>query len=218
MRMIYKLYRTPHFLHRLCAYFYYKYKLGQFTRSSYIASPLRIDGGKKIYIGKGVIIEYKAWIASTPLTGEKESKLIFEDGCIIGHFNHIYATNSIILHKNVLTADRVYISDNLHGYEDVNTPIKSQPIVQNGTVEIGEGSWLGENVCVLGAKIGKHCVIGANSVVTKDIPDYSVAVGAPAKVIKQFNKNENSWVKINSRTHCGGGKSSYYQNLSLLVA
>ncbi|MEQ3081946.1 hypothetical protein AAAZ65_15260 [Bacteroides cellulosilyticus] len=55
-----------------------------------------------------------------------------------------------------MTADRVYISDNLHGYEDMSIPIKNQPIIQLGEVVIGEGSWLGENVCVLGAKIGKH--------------------------------------------------------------
>jgi len=78
--------------------------------------------------------------------------LIIEDGCVLGHFNHIYATKSIIFHKDVLTADKVYISDNLHGYEDISIPIKDQPVIQNGMVEIGEGTWLGENVCVLGAK------------------------------------------------------------------
>lgn len=50
-----------------------------------------------------------------------------------------------------------------------------------------------ENVCVCGASIGKHCVIGANSVVTTDIPDYSVAVGSPAKVVKQFDFGEGIW-------------------------
>ena len=167
-----------------------------FPKSSYIDKPLRINGGKNIFIGSNVYIQYKTWLASEPLTGEKKSKLVIEDGCTIGHFNHIYVTKSIILHKNVLTADKVYISDNLHGYEDINTPIIKQPIVQNGTVEIGEGSWLGENVCVLGAHIGKHCVIGANSVVTRDIPDYSVAVGAPAKVIKKYNFETNQWEKV----------------------
>ena len=140
-------------------------------------------------------IQYKAWLASVPLTGEDHCQLIFEDGCTIGHFNHIYATKSIIIRKNVLTADKVYISDNLHGYEDIDTPIVRQPILQNGTVEIGEGSWLGENVCVLGVKIGKHCVIGSNSVVTKDIPDYSVAIGIPARVIKRFDIESNLWRK-----------------------
>lgn len=59
---------------------------------------------------------------------------------------------------------------------------------------IGEGSWIGENVCVIGASVGRHCVIGANAVVTKDIPDYSVAVGAPARVIKKYNFNRGAWV------------------------
>lgn len=208
------IYRILHFPYRVFVYYKYKLKLGQFYWSSYIGKPLRIDGGKNIYIGKNVSIKYKSWIASTPLKGENESQLVFEDGCIIGHFNHIYATKSIILHKNVLTADKVYISDNLHGYENLEIPIKNQPVLQNGTVEIGEGSWLGENVCVLGAKIGKHCVVGANSVVTKDIPDYCVAVGAPARVIKKFDFNENKWKKTNG----GGGNTPYLQNWSLLVA
>ena len=174
----------------------YSFTLGEFGWHSCILKPLRIDGHKNIFIGDNVCIKYRTWLASTPITGEKISRLIIEDGCVIGHFNHIYATKSIILHKDVLTADKVYISDNLHGYENLEIPIKNQPVLQNGTVEIGEGSWLGENVCVLGAKIGKHCIIGANSVVTKDIPDYSVAVGAPAKVIKRYNFENRKWEKI----------------------
>lgn len=195
------LYRILHLPYRMCVYLMYKHKLGMFHWTSFIGSPLRIDGGKNIFIGKKVSIKYKTWIASTPITGGDKSQLVFEDGCVIGHFNHIYATKSIILRKNVLTADKVYISDNLHGYEDIETPIKDQPVVQNGTVEIGEGSWLGENVCVIGANIGKHCVIGANSVVTKDIPDYCVAVGSPARVIKKYDFNEDKWKK----TDGGGG-------------
>lgn len=161
---------------------------------SEVYSPLRIDFGKNISIGKGVRIGYNSWLAANPLTGNN-ARLEIGDGCAIGNFNHIYATHSIVLHKNVLTADKVYISDNLHGYSDINVPILKQPIVQKGCVEIGEGSWLGENVCVMGAKIGKHCVIGANSVVTKDIPDYSVVVGNPARVIKTFDFEINKWVK-----------------------
>ena len=97
-----------------------------------------------------------------------------------------------------MTADRVYISDNLHGYEDINTPIKDQPIRQINPVRIGEGSWIGVGVAVMGATIGRHCVIGANSVVTRDIPDYSVAVGIPAKVIKRYDFQSNRWRKTNA--------------------
>jgi acetyltransferase-like isoleucine patch superfamily enzyme len=88
------------------------------------------------------------------------------------------------------------VSDNLHTYEDVNVPVIKQGIKQCEEVEIGEGSWIGENVCVIGAKVGRHCVIGANAVVTEDIPDYSVAVGMPAKVIKKYNPEKGIWERI----------------------
>ena len=164
-----------------------------FGRKSQIISPLSLDGKENISIGNNVFVGYKTWLAALPLTGEKSCLLELQDGVTIGHFNHIYATKKIVLEKDVLTADKVYISDNLHGYSDIHVPIKNQSIIQHGEVVIGEGSWLGENVCVLGARIGKHCVIGANSVVTKDIPDYSVAVGAPAKVIKRYDFATQTW-------------------------
>ena len=172
---------------------YYRRVFASYGNNSGIIAPLKINGGKNIFIGDKVFVQYKTWLAAVPLTGELECKLVLEDGVNIGHFNHIYATKSIILHKNVLTADKVYIADNGHGYEDVHTPIKNQPIIQKECVEIGEDSWLGENVCVIGASIGKHCIIGANSVVTHDIPDYSIAVGAPARVIKVYDPNSRKW-------------------------
>lgn len=175
----------------------YKFLMGSFGRKSIITSPLKIDGKKRIYIGNKVIIEYKTWLAAMPLTGYDNCKLEIKDGVNIGHFNHIYATKSIIIGENVLTADRVYISDNLHCYEDINIPIKQQPIIQKKEVIIGAGSWLGENVCVIGAKIGKQCVIGANSVVIHDIPDYCVAVGSPAKIIKRYDYSTQIWKKTN---------------------
>jgi acetyltransferase-like isoleucine patch superfamily enzyme len=98
--------------------------------------------------------------------------------------------------KNVIIADKVYISDNLHSFEDINKPIIAQPL-KHMPVTIEDEVWLGENVCVLpGVTIGKHSVIGANSVVTKSIPPYSVAVGSPAKVIKKFNHDTQQWEKI----------------------
>ena len=175
---------------------FWRKRFGRLGKKSYVCSPLRIDGAKNIVIGKNVFVAYKSWLAALPLTGEENCALELHDGVTIGHFNHIYATKRIVLEKNVLTADKVYISDNIHGYSNVKIPIKNQPIIQHGEVVIGEGSWLGENVCVLGAKIGKHCVIGANSVVTRDIPDYCVAVGIPAQVIKKFDFNLNMWINM----------------------
>lgn len=171
------------------------YKFKALGKRSMIYNPLKINGHQNIAIGENVTIQYKTWLAAMPLTGNPNPILIIGDGTSIGHFNHIYATSSIEIGKKVLTADKVYISDNLHGYENINLPILEQAIKQTNTVIIGDGSWLGENVCVIGAKIGRNCVIGANSVVTKDIPAYCVAVGSPAKIIKRYNFDTHAWEK-----------------------
>jgi acetyltransferase-like isoleucine patch superfamily enzyme len=169
-------------------------RLGLF---SFINHPLRIDGAKNISIGDKVIVQYKTWLASMPLTDTKNPILEIGNGSAIGNFNHIYATKKIIIGRKVLTADKVYISDNLHSYENPFIPIIDQSIKQNREVFIGDGCWIGENVCIIGASIGKHCTIGANSVVTNDIPDFCVAVGSPAKIIKRYNSNSLSWEKTN---------------------
>lgn len=84
----------------------------------------------------------------------------------------------------------MYITDCDHEYRNISVPVIDQGITQKGqTVSIGHGSYIGINAVIVGnVKIGKHCVIGANSVVTHNVPDYSVAVGSPAKVIKKCDK------------------------------
>lgn len=160
-----------------------------------IIDPLCIQGNENISIHDNVIIQYKIWLAAVPF---KKENCILEigRGCSIGHFNHIYATKEITIEPNVLIADRVYISDNIHEYSNPRIPIINQGVRQLASVRIGEGSWIGENVCIIGASVGKNCVIGANAVVTKNIPDFCVAVGMPAKVIKIFNIELEKWESI----------------------
>lgn len=176
----------------------YKRKFRAMGNTSFIRQPLKIDGWQNISIGENVIISYKTWLAALPLTGSPVCELTIGDGCCIGNFNHIYATRKIVFGKKVLTADKVYISDNLHCYENIQLPVLAQPIRQVNDVYIGDGSWLGENVCVIGSSIGKNCVIGANAVVTKDIPDYCIAVGNPAKIIKRYCLETGVWKKTSA--------------------
>ena len=174
-----------------------KIQVKKIGHKSIINPPLRIEG-KEITIGNFTTVRPKSWLAAKSINKAISPRLKIGNFCCIGNYNEIYATEEIIIEDYVLTADRVYISDNLHGYEDPNVPIIKQPIKQIGTVRIGEGSWLGVGVSVIGANIGKHCVIGANAVVTKDIPDFSVAVGIPAKIIKRYNFETKEWEKTNS--------------------
>ena len=115
------------------------------------------------------------------------------DRCLIGKGSGIVGHFDITIGNDVWTGHHVYITDQNHGYEDVDRPISQQSQPERPVV-IGDGSWLGYGAVVLpGVTIGKHVVIGANSVVTHDIPDYSVAVGSPAQVIKSYEPGKG-WV------------------------
>ncbi len=169
---------------------------GLFGLQSSIYKPLRITCPHNIFIEDNVVIAPFSWLAAEPHGLGENACLRIKRGCRIGDFAHIYATSEITIEENVLLANFVYISDTDHRYQDVETPIIEQPIRNKGKVTIGEGSWLGEHVCICGASVGKHCVIGANAVVVKDIPDYSIAVGIPAKVIKRYDFELKTWVSV----------------------
>lgn len=176
-----------------------KIKFGAFGYGSHVNNVIRIEMPQNIFVGKNVSVGKFAWLAANPLTGFSECKLTLGDNTYIGNSAHIYCTKSITIEKSVLIADRVYISDNQHGFSDVNRPIIEQPIVQLNDVVIKEGAWIGENVCISGASIGKNSIVGANSVVTKDIPDYCIAVGAPAKIIKRYSFETQAWLKTDAK-------------------
>lgn len=171
--------------------------MGALGRKSYIPLSTRLDGSKRIFVGYGVTIGRQSWLAAMPLTGSKTCRLIIGDGTYVGNQAHFYATSRIEIGHRVLFADKVYVSDNLHTYEDIEMPIIAQPIKQLNEVTIGDGAWIGENACIIGASIGKHCVVGANAVVTKDIPDYCVAVGAPAIIVKRYSHELGTWIRTN---------------------
>ncbi|GGJ86248.1 acyltransferase [Parabacteroides faecis] len=98
------------------------------------------------------------------------------------------------LGNKVGLGQHVFISGFNHGYEDGNHDSNEQPLVKKDVI-IEDDSHIGANsVIVAGVHIGKRCQIGAGSVVTKNIPDYSVAVGNPAKVIKHFDSQLNKWI------------------------
>jgi len=106
------------------------------------------------------------------------------DRVLIGKGSGIVGHQSVEIGDDVFTGHHVYITDANHGYEDPRLPIGAQ-FAPSRPVRIGAGSWLGHGAVVLpGATIGAHVVIGAGAVVTGEIPDHSVAVGNPARVVR----------------------------------
>ncbi|PSL48940.1 succinyltransferase-like protein [Chitinophaga niastensis] len=156
---------------------------------------VRVTGKKYITVKRNSMVQRQGWLLAVKID-EHEPEIIIEENCAIGDFSHIVAVRSVHIEKSVLMANKVYISDNLHSYEDISRPVIDQPVVFKAKVRIGSGAWIGENVCIIGASIGKNSVIGANSVVTADIPDYCIAVGCPARVIKKFDQELNKWVSV----------------------
>lgn len=188
--------RIFNFLNRKWFFLLNKNQFKLIASTAVVRRLLRIEGKQNISLHENVIIQKMTWLAAVPLTGATKCHLEIGKGSIIGNFNHIYATGEIIIGENVLTADKVFITDNSHHFENPEIPIMHQGIKQLEKVTIGNGAWLGENVAVLGVCIGKNCVIGANSVVTTAIPDYCVAVGSPARVIKKYNIDLKKWEKV----------------------
>lgn len=155
-----------------------------------------VTAGQGVYIGKNSSLKGKKHITLENAVTIRPYAQIWSgggtvrigQGSEIGERCRISIANSLNMGQKVLLSPNVYITDCDHEYRNLKVPVIDQGIVQKEqTVTIGDGSYIGINAVIVGnVKIGKHCVIGANSVVTKDVPDYCVAVGSPAKVIKRI--------------------------------
>lgn len=189
------LLKLPGFIYNKILMFFLKIGFKKIGKNSRIISPLRLDGINKIEIGNNVTIRAKAWLCALKIA--ENPKLFIDDGSYVGHFFHCIAYNSVYIGKKVLIADKVFITDNSHGFSDGLTPYIDQPVFSKKGITIGDGSWIGENVSILAANIGKQCIIGANSVVKKDIPDYSIAAGNPAEILKTYDLKTKIWVRVN---------------------
>lgn len=172
---------------RLFAWFN-SYAFGAFGKHNYLFD-LKLLNPPNIFLGSNL------WISKTRLASSKGGKLIIGNHVAIGRFSQIYALQSIIIEDGVLMAENTFISDNTHTFTDITTPVRDQDIKPLGNVVIGSGTWIGRNVVVNGCKIGRNCIIGAYTFLKKDIPDYCVVVGNPARIVKRYNPQSGQWEK-----------------------
>lgn len=179
-------------------FLFYRSKFMHLGKGARIAHPTRIMGSQYIWIGDNTEIDQYCEIHADPVEPNSLQPVIrIGNGCSIQPFNRIGARKYVEIQDNVLLASNIYISDSTHPFENVTMPIIFQPFKTVGSVILETGCWIGDGVKILGnVRIGKNSVIGANSVVNSDIPAYSVAVGAPARVIKQWEPTEQRWVKV----------------------
>jgi acetyltransferase-like isoleucine patch superfamily enzyme len=153
--------------------------------------PGSVFGEAGIEIGEDTLIGHQVSISAGALPGQdllQLTLLTIGDRCVIGRGSHIVAHESVTIGDDVWTGPYVYITDQNHGYEDLDAPIGRQFPV-NRPVSIGAGSWLGAGAIILpGASIGRNVVVAAGSVVRGQVPDYCVVAGVPARVVREHTQ------------------------------
>jgi acetyltransferase-like isoleucine patch superfamily enzyme len=167
---------------------------GSYRFPSYVSFPIFSVGVKRLHIGKKVRI-FPGWRVEVHGDGE----IHINDGVSIGQNFHITSAGTVVIKPGVTILANVFVTDIDHEYRDITMPVSAQPLIVSNTY-IGENSFIGIGACIqAGTKLGKHCVVGCNSVVRGDYPDYSVIVGAPARILKRYNMNTQLWEKTDSK-------------------
>ena len=188
------LIRAFHHVHLACSHCYAKFVFGSVGNNSIVIKPLRIIGGKNIVIGDDVTILNNARLETVSYyAGEKYcGKLLIGSGTSIEQNCHIIAADELSIGNNCMISSYVYIADCNHRYIIGETFRQSGLEILN--TRVGDNVFIGIGARIMpGVKIGNNCVIGANSVVTKDVLDFSMVAGVPARVIKWYNFETNNW-------------------------
>lgn len=164
----------------------YRQFLGSIGPGALISRADRLRNPQHIHLGPGVTIAHGARFDIThdasgqPYNGE----IHIGEGTLIEPRVHIAAATKLTIGRHVLFASNVFVTDHDHGFLNPALPVSQQPLIVAPT-RIDDWCWLGENAVVLkGVTIGRGAVIGANSVVTRDIPPFAIAAGAPARVLR----------------------------------
>ena len=171
---------------------YYKRKFKDFGKGVIIESNIFFLGTKFISIGNNVRLGRNGTLTAWEKFNDDNFSpvIIINENVSIGDQFHITSINSINIGKNVLMGQKITITDNSHGLTDKASMIlapRNRKLISKGRIVINNDVWIGDKVTIVGnIEIGNGSIIASNSVVTKNIPDYTVVGGIPAKIIKQY--------------------------------
>ena len=166
-------------------------RFGSFGSGTCISWPTGyVFGERWIHLGEDTLVGSHVTLSAGMVPGQQmvtDPVVRIGDRCLIGRGSAVVGHLSIDIGDDVFTGMNVYITDQNHGYEDLDMPIGTQ-LPSEDPVVIGADSWIGSGAVILpGARIGRHVVVGANSVVRGEIPDYSVVVGSPGRVARRHD-------------------------------
>lgn len=153
----------------------------------------------RMQIGDHVYIAPGTWLVVPEPADGAPVAIVLGDGCKIGRRSMISARTLVCLEEDVLLGPSVLITDHSHNFSDITVPIHGQGLTVGGTVRIERNCWLGHGAAVICTSgqlvVGRNSVVGANSVVTRSVPAFSVVAGNPARIVKQYDTAAGKWIK-----------------------
>lgn len=156
-----------------------------------------------IRLGSSIMIRDHAWLNTFNIEDGGSPKIIIDDNCLIGARDVISAKNCIHVERDVIIGTSVLIQDHNHAYENITLPIKEQGLTPGGTIRIEQGCWIGHGAAIVCNQdelvIGRNSVVAANALVTRSFPPYSVIVGNPARLVRQFDQATRTWIGATGR-------------------
>lgn len=171
--LVKKIYRELRYLFKwICFY----HKFGKVSKSANIKKPLIVKNVKNVFIGDNVFAEPGLRIQTYSSYNQQKfnPKIVIGNGVVMSQFVEIIATDELIIEDDVAIGQFAMINTNIHGYMEKDVPIIKQDLIHK-PIRIGRGTAIGMGACILpGADIGKFCYIGANCVINKKIPDYTI--------------------------------------------
>lgn len=191
--------RLTNIYYRLKTIVVYRFVFKSLGRRVTIRKPILISNPQCITIGDDVFIRDGLRMEVVLHNQQQTPALVIGNNTNIEQNVHIICHHRITIGSNVSVTGHCSIVDVTHPYADIADPVKIGARIQDdeACVEIGDGSFIGFGSVILpNVRIGKHVVIGANSVVAHNIPDYSVAAGAPAKLLRRFDHTSGTWINV----------------------
>lgn len=170
--------------------------LGSLGTGSSIDRPYYLTDAGAIQLGNKVKIWHHARLEALG-PDQPTPKIRIGDRTVIQPYSHIGAARGVTIGANVLIASNVYITDHDHDWTDPAQPARDNGRLIVSPVTIHDYAWIGEKVTILkGVTIGERSIIGAGSVVTRDIPADCIAIGSPARVYKCYDREQQAWVPV----------------------
>lgn len=159
---------------------------GAFVRWPVQGNVLEMLRAGRLELGEGVLLEPGVWI-----TGPGEARISIGEGSFLNMGVMVAAVERVEIGRHCMFANGCFVTDGNHRFDDPERPVPWQGFTTKGPTVLGDNVWCGANVVVTsGVTIGERAVIGANSVVTRDVPAFSIAAGSPAKVIGEVSYTE----------------------------